>query len=183
VDPDIKRIVTPMHAPCRFMRACEGAWRQADGRVSGEVTLWNPAIGWVPRGFCGATAGTAAVELVLVAGEPSRPDADEMYDVEDSIEAASRRSKANMTTNRTITHRGMQYIPNFFFPCEALEKLFDRVFRMESVFCSIPKLEGEGQGRTCGTRPGGDPYAARWPALFGLLYQTFAQPQVGDRLG
>jgi len=39
-----------------------------------------------------------------------------------------------MATNRTITHRGMQYILNFFFPDEAIEKLFDRVFRMESIF-------------------------------------------------
>ena len=135
----------------------QGAWRQADGRVPGKMTLWNPATGWVPRGFCGATAGAAAVELVLVAGEPSRPDGDEMYDLEDSIEAASKRSKANMTTNRTITHRGMQYILNFFFPGEATEKLFNRVFRMESVFfCSIPKPLDEGTNmpdaveRTCG---------------------------------
>jgi hypothetical protein len=153
---EIKTIVTPMHGPCRFMKECEGSWRHADARVSRAMTLWNPAIGWVPRGFCGATAGPEAVELVLVAGEPSRPDGDEMYNVEDSIEAASRRSTANMMTNRTITHRGMQYLVNFFFPGEVIEKLFERVFRMESVFCSIPRPLDEGTNiphaveRACG---------------------------------
>jgi len=139
------------------MTACEDSWRQADARVSRDLSLWNPATGWVPCGFCGAEAGAAAVELVLVVGEPSRPDrSNEMRDVEDTISAASEHSKANMLTNRTITHRGMQFILNFFYPDEAIERLFDRVFRMESVFCAIPKPLAEGTNipvaveRTCG---------------------------------
>jgi hypothetical protein len=138
------------------MTTCEHVWQEADARVSRELSLWSPGAGWVPRGFCGASAGARGVELVLVAGEPSRPDTGERYDVEDSIEWAAKRSQDNMLTNRTVTHRGMQYILNFFFPGETIGTLFDRIFRMESVFCSIPQPLKEGSNvptaveTTCG---------------------------------
>jgi hypothetical protein len=155
--PDITKLVAPMHDPCRFMKRCEDSWKNEDQRVARDLTLWSPATGWVPCGFCGAEAGASGIELVLVVGEPSRPDrTNQMHDEQDTIRAASEHSKRNMLTNRTITHRGMQFILNFFYPNEAIESLFDRIFRMESVFCPIPAPLAEGTNipfaveRTCG---------------------------------
>jgi hypothetical protein len=145
-----------MHLPCLLRGSCERAWRTEHPGLPDEFTLWDPGRGWAPRGFCGATASPSTVELVLVAGEPSRPDEDERYDVEDSVDAAAKHSLQSMIEPRTPTHRGMRKILSLLFSGRANREGVDRVFRMESTFCSIPKPLKEGSNvpeaveRSCG---------------------------------
>lgn len=135
---EIRAILEPAHGPCPYMAECESSWKSSYGEVPRETTLWNPRNGWAPRGFCGATAGIGSVELVLVLAEPSRPDSDERYPENCTVDAVAQRSMQNLELTKSRHHGGLLRMLQFFFPGLAFSQIFERAFKVESVLCSIP---------------------------------------------
>ena len=73
---ELLEILKPAYEPCKnFNSTCKD-----------KISDWNPQVGHIPRGFCGAIGKVSEVDLVLVVAEPGNPKDDESYSFQTNIE-------------------------------------------------------------------------------------------------
>jgi len=125
---ELVEILLPAFAPCAaFVGACK------------DHTLWNPARGWVPRGFRGATGTIAEVKLVLVCAEPGNAYDDETHDGPTPIDKLrSAYTKGNSYIERPADQfaRNLRTILNYAWPGQTFEQQMRKTWLTESVLCS-----------------------------------------------
>ncbi len=145
LNPELRLLLLAAYGPCPgFARECH------DMR-------WNPCVGHVPRGFCGATGGLEEVELVLVAAEPGDPHAAEAHPAEpgaalDSTYAYSYRC---FRDGKVHYHRNVRAILDLCFPDQTFDEQMRRTWLAESVLCSALKEGGSVRsavGKACRSR-------------------------------
>jgi hypothetical protein len=142
--PELRELLLHAYAPCRhFTGACEG------------VARWEPATGFVPRGFLGALGSLDEVELVLVAAEPGDPLPGETYDGTDPaefLEQCAERVYRIFAQRHDLFHRNIRSILDLCFPDLDFCQQLRRTWITESYLCSAP-VEGRhvpvASSRTC----------------------------------
>jgi hypothetical protein len=105
---------------------------------------WNPQIGHVPRGFCGATGTLEEVALVLVVAEPGDPHDSEVHSAEPeaALESTFHYSYRCLQTGRDLYHRNIRRILDMCLPDVPFDEQMRRTWKTESVLCSAAKEGG-----------------------------------------
>lgn len=105
---------------------------------------WSPALGHIPRGFCGATGELGEVALVLVVAEPGNPYDGVSYpsDPREALHATYEHSYECHRDGRDQFHRNIRGILNQCWPSLSFEDHMRRTWITESVLCSAAK-EGD----------------------------------------
>jgi len=97
---------------------------------------WDPSQGQVPRGACGAVGSISEVELVLVTAEPGDPLPGETH-LHSNIESTIAFSIECLRHPATPFHQNIRRILDLCFPELAFEDQLRRVWRTNSVLCSV----------------------------------------------
>lgn len=145
---EIASILQTALAPCPHL----------SGVCAGHAA-WDPAHGYVPRGYLGATARARDVRLVLATAEPGEPDDGESYDGPPAamLAVAAARLKAALEFERNGTpapfHRNLRKILNYCWPDDPLQRQLAKTWIAPVVLCS-PLVPGKPIPRametTCG---------------------------------
>jgi len=118
---------------------------------------WNPELGHVPRGFCGATASLEDVALILVVAEPGDPQPNERHPptAHEALDSTIRYAYECFRSGRDQFHRNIRQILDLCWPGEDFDAHMRRTYITESVLCSA-KEEGAAVptkvGRVCRAR-------------------------------
>jgi hypothetical protein len=132
---ELAAILETALAPCpHFADVCAGYAR------------WEPARGYVPRGYLGATGRAGEVRLVLASAEPSEPDEGDAYEgtPRRMLEAAAAHSLAAFEKGPrrhsapAPFHRNLRKILDFCWPGEPLEEQLGKTWIAPAVLCSAP---------------------------------------------
>jgi hypothetical protein len=107
---------------------------------------WDPANGFVPRGYLGAAQSARDVRLVLASAEPSEPDEGDRYEGTPRaiLEAAAAHSLASFEKGPRPNsapapfHRNLRKILEFCWPGEPLESQLTKTWISPAVLCSAP---------------------------------------------
>lgn len=101
---------------------------------------WQPRVGHVPRGFCGATGSPDDVKLVLVVAEPGDPHDGEAYDPaarpEVLFESVCRYVYGCFENGKDQFHRNVRAILNDCWPDLPFHEQLRRTWITESVLYS-----------------------------------------------
>jgi hypothetical protein len=142
--PELVEILSPAYGPCpRFADTC-------------AKMVWNPKLGFVPRGFFGASGNLSEVELVLVSGEPGDPWEEERdSSMERAYEITARviSNAPSMKGRQFIYHRNIRRILDMCWEGLPFEEQLRKVWITDSVLCSALKEGGNvasNVSRTCG---------------------------------
>jgi uracil-DNA glycosylase len=133
MDSQLRAILLQAYAPCPgFQSDCQ------DMR-------WEPSIGHVPRGFCGATGSLDEVELVLVVAEPGDPHAGEGHSHADAagrLLSAYGYATECVRNGKDQYHRNIRSIMNMCWPDVSFDDQLRRTWITESVLCSARREGG-----------------------------------------
>jgi len=115
---------------------------------------WNPSIGHIPRGFCGASGDLKEVELVLVFAEPGKP---KRGDLPTDFESAYECTMNAFRTPKYKFHKNVRMILNMCWPPSSFnfDEQMRKVWLTESVLCSAKEVCGSVSPDTsnaCGER-------------------------------
>jgi len=125
---EVREMLLPAFALCNGFEGNCGSMR------------WQPEVGHVPRGFCGASGVPGDVRLILVVAEPGDPHANEIYPPdarpEDKFEAACGYAYASFGTGKDQFHRNIRAILDECWPSLSFHEQFRRTWITESVLCS-----------------------------------------------
>ncbi len=138
MDPRMLDILSPAYKPCPEYVNCRK-----------EGIRWDPPLGHVPRGFCGATGRLEEVQLILVVAEPGDPLTNETHT---GIESAFKKAYECFSDKITQFHLNVREILDLCWPNEIFDMQMRRVWLTESVLCSAPKETGPVKAsvaRTC----------------------------------
>ena len=111
---------------------------------------YDPTLGHVPRGFCGAFGSLADVKLVLVLAEPGNPK-DKSWGVPKNTKP-NEHLKGNIAgvleaikkpERKRGFHENVGIILNECWPDLTLEEQFERTWMTESVLCSAKYAAGK----------------------------------------
>ena len=101
---------------------------------------WQPEVGHIPRGLCGATSAPSDVRLVLVVAEPGDPHVNEIYHPnslpEEMFETVCQYAYASFGTGRDQFHRNIRAILDDCWPSMSFHEQLRRTWITESVLCS-----------------------------------------------
>lgn len=118
------------------------------------LAKWDPARGFVPRGFIGALGSLEDVEVVIIVAEPANPLPGENYvpwgDPVAYIEAVCRSAYKHLEKPAKAFHSNLRHLLNCIYPemSSSLPDQLRRVWITESVLCSAQKAAGDVPGRT-----------------------------------
>lgn len=129
----LREILLPAYSPCEaFGRGCASM-------------RWAPAIGHVPRGFCGGTARPEDVRLVLVAAEPGDPHPTETHPEappDAALESSWNYAYSCYRDGKDLFHRNIRRILNLCFPGMSFDEQMRLTWMTESVLCSAAREGG-----------------------------------------
>jgi hypothetical protein len=133
--PELAEILQAALAPCpHFADVCAG------------YACWDPARGYVPRGYLGATGRVGEVRLVLATAEPGEPDDGEAYagTPRAMLEAVAARSLAAFERGPRANsapapfHRNLRKILDFCWPGDSLQDQLVKTWIAPAVLCTTP---------------------------------------------
>jgi hypothetical protein len=136
-------VLAPAFEPCvMFGHACSGS------------ATWDPARGYVPRGFLGALGSIEEVEVVIIVAEPGDPLPGESHeitgDLVTDIERVCHYAYDHLEGRRSQFHSNMRHLLDDIYPGLSLREQLRRVWITESVLCSahvesgtIPRVSEE----------------------------------------
>lgn len=105
--------------------------------------VWDPSAGHVPRGFCGAIGGAAAVQLVLVCAEPGDPHHTESHAADGSaaghLESVSQYAWGCFALGKNQFHRNIRTLLDLCWPEATFADQMNRTWITDSVLCSAQK--------------------------------------------
>jgi hypothetical protein len=132
--PELRELLLPAYAPCaNFAGACEG------------VARWEPAAGFVPRGYLGALGSLDEVELVLVVAEPGDPLPGERYEgtaPAEFLDQCAETVYRIFDRRRDLFHRNIRWILDLCFPDLVFSQQLRRTWITESYLCSAQREGG-----------------------------------------
>ena len=126
-------ILTPLYAPCPgFSGICKDEMR------------WNPSIGNIPRGYCGARGQIEDIKLVLVFAEPGDPSRGESYSEGPPLSYINQLEQYITFIGENSFYKSTTYILNSCFPefRDNIEEIMKHVWITESVLCSATRTTG-----------------------------------------
>lgn len=116
----LRSLLSPAYKCAHFSAAC-------------SCMRWQPEVGHVPRGFCGADGELSEVKAVLVFAEPGDPHKGEKHDGLDSALYHSRRCYENGVD---LFHRNVRLILSLCFPSASFGEQLRKAWLVDSVLCS-----------------------------------------------
>jgi hypothetical protein len=130
---ELAAILEPAFGPCPHL---------AD--VCAGNACWDPARGYVPRGYLGATRSLGEIRLVLATAEPGEPDEGDAYRGTPAamLAAAAARSLAafergpQQRSAPAPFHRNLRKILDFCWPGESLESQLAQTWIAPAVLCT-----------------------------------------------
>jgi hypothetical protein len=134
LNSDVAQLLLAAYEPCpAFASSC-------------DTMRWAPAVGHVPRGFCGATGRRDEVELVLVCAEPGDPHPSEVHAPdgtrEEQLRSAYKYAYSCFRTGKDAFHRNICYILDLCFPSRSFDEQLRHAWLTDSVKCSAGKEGG-----------------------------------------
>lgn len=103
---------------------------------------WNPSVGHIPRGFCGAEGRLDEVRLVMVFAEPGDPYVgDSNSGSTSAIEQTVAHTRNCFETGMDQFHRNVRFILDACWPNLGFDQQMKLTWMTESVLCSA-KVEG-----------------------------------------
>ena len=128
------------YRPCQYLGIC----RQA---------IWNPTRGHIPRGFLGATASLADVEVVMVFAEPGHPHGNETYDPGQSpvelLQSGLRHVYDCYRTGTDLFHRNVRWFLSRLYPDLSFDEQLRHAWLTEGRLCSIENETGTTRDALC----------------------------------
>ena len=103
---------------------------------------WNPAVGHIPRGFCGGVGQLAKIELVLIVAEPGDPYPGEAYNGESAkelLDASCRHTYKCFESGTDLFHRNLRRILDLCWPQVTFAEQMRRTWITESTLCSADR--------------------------------------------
>jgi len=97
---------------------------------------WEPAAGFIPRGFLGATGSIEEVKLVLVCAEPGDPHKNEIHT---GMESVYEYANHAFETKMDVFHKNIRLIMDLCWPDLSFDEQLRKVWITESVLCSAHK--------------------------------------------
>ena len=114
---------------------------------------WDPAAGYMPRGFLGATGKLSDVEGVMVFAEPGHPLPGEKYSNEDEslalLTSGLRHTYEAFATGTDLFHRNVRWFMSRLYPGLSFDEQLRHVWLTEGRLCSIAVEIGATKDRTC----------------------------------
>ncbi len=133
LNPELAKLLLQAYLPCGgFTAAC-------------STMRWDPPLGHVPRGFCGATGDLREVELVLVCAEPGDPHLRESHpgtSPAEYFESSYAYAYRCFRDETDLFHRNIRHILDFCFPKLPFDEQLRRVWITDSVKCSARREGG-----------------------------------------
>ena len=135
--PEIASILQRALAPCPHLA----------GVCAGHA-CWDPAHGYLPRGYLGATGRVHDVRLVLATAEPGEPGDGESYEgtPAEMFEAAAARLRAALEFERSGAaapfHRNLRKILDYCWPEDPFQSQLAKTWIVPAVLCS-PLVPGK----------------------------------------
>ncbi len=134
----LEAIVLEALAPCpHFSDACAGCAR------------WDPARGFIPRGFLGAAPSPDTPRLVLALPEPGEPVTGEVYsgtppELFEAVTARARAALEDAPSNAAARpyHRNLRKILDAFWPAAGLGEQLAKTWIAPAVLCSSSAPRG-----------------------------------------
>lgn len=131
--PDVIETIKQAYGPCpAFENVCQSM-------------RWNPEIGHIPRGYCGAIGDPSKVKLILISAEPGDPHHVEHHKADGTligfIESASLYAWQCFETKKDQFHHNVRYILDLCWPDQNFHEQMRRTWITDAVLCSA-KLEG-----------------------------------------
>ena len=155
INPKLLDVLLAAYQPCAgFYHACTSM-------------RWDPASGYVPRGFYGATGSLEEVKLVLVGAEPGDPHSGESHAAEEpsaQFQSAYNYAGQCFHSGTDLYHRNMRLVLEMCWPDETFEQHMRKTWITDSVLCSA-QMEG-GRVPAIVTRECRSRYLQRQLALF-----------------
>jgi len=130
INPNLEQILYSAYEPCKELaRNCTSM-------------RWEPAAGFLPRGFLGATGSLEEVELILVCAEPGDPHKNEVHTGMTSVYQYAHYA---FETKMDVFHKNIRAIMDSCWLSLSFDEQLKKVWITESVLCSAH--------RECGTIP------------------------------
>jgi hypothetical protein len=106
---------------------------------------WNPMVGHVPRGFCGAIGNNVDVKVILVCAEPGDPHPEECHEAdgtaEGRLDSACHYAWECFAHGKDQFHRNIRNILDMIWPELSFREQMNKTWITDSVLCSA-KTEG-----------------------------------------
>lgn len=123
MNPELVALLAPSHAPCRHL----------GGLGACSSMRFQPALGHVPRGFCGATGRLDDVEVVFMCAEPGDPHPGESHH---TVESTIQHTVHCLRDGRDLFHRNLRQIMAACLGTNDLDEQLRRSVVVDSVLCS-----------------------------------------------
>ena len=128
------------YRPCRHIGTCREA-------------IWSPSHGHIPRGFLGATAQLADVEVVMVFAEPGHPHHDETYNSDqpsaDLLKSGLRHVYSSYKNGTDLFHRNARWFLSRLYPDLSFDGQLRHAWLTEGRLCSIANETGATRDPLC----------------------------------
>lgn len=134
-------VLLPSLFPCEYFKG-----------PCADKCLWKPQLGFVPRGYFGATGNLNDVELILVTAEPGDPADGEVYIGQPEeilqkylteVESHFRNESLRRSGRAAPYHVGINTILSYFLPNDDFDSRWKKTWLTDAVLCSAKVSGGQ----------------------------------------